>query len=169
MKIVDAKWETQDEANRRISFFKTFNRKEESIKWCNDHYKELIEWHNQFSIEYPKMLYEKEVQRKEQRIIDVNNNNAIFEKIKNGEKHLCICGGNVRYIPSYDFCGCDNYRDKSYTHTTYNMMHYSIDAPIVIEVGKNYLTQFKKKYGITAMSSIVYKTLKAHGVQLLND
>jgi hypothetical protein len=169
MKIIDAKWETPEESNRRISFFKTFNRKEESIKWCNEHYKELIEWHNEFSIAYPKMLYEKELEQREQRIIDVNNNNAIFEKIKNGEKYHCICGGKVRYIPSYNFCGCDNYRDKSYSHTTYNIMHYCVDTPIVIEIGKNYLNHFKKKYAISAMSSIVYKTLKAHGVQMLND
>lgn len=167
MIIQDARWETPQEKQRRSEFHASFNRKEDSIKWCDENYEKLIKWHNEFSIDYPNKLKEREVQRRESRIIEINDNNRIFEEIKNGVAHYCPCGGQIRYVQSHDFCGCERWQNKLIFHKSYNLMYYDPDTPMVIEIGKNYLNEFKRKYAIPAMSSIVFKTLRAHGVELL--
>lgn len=169
MVIIDARWETPEEKQKRTAFYANWNRKEESIKWCTENAQQLIKWHEEFAIEYPKKLYDKEVDARENNIIRVNENNKIFEEIKNGIIHYCRCGGKMRYIQSYDFCGCENYKNKIIRHDNYNIKTYNPDTPITITIGKSYLTEFKRRYKISAMASIVYKTLKAHGVKLLNE
>lgn len=167
MTIIDARWETPQEKQKRETFHKSFDRKQESIKWCNENVERLIKWHSEFSIEYPDKLKDRELQRREDRAIQIQENNRVFEEIKSGVEHFCPCGGKIRYIQSFNFCGCENYKNKLIYHKTYNLMEYDPETPLNIEIGKMYLTEFKKKYRISAMTSIIYKTLKANGVELL--
>lgn len=167
MPIIDARWETPQEKQKRESFHQSFDRKAESIKWCNDNADKLIQWHEEFAIQYPDKLKERELQKREDRVLYIQDNNRVFNEVKTGTEHYCPCGGKIRYIAAYNFCGCENYKNKAVTHKSYNLMEYDKDVPLNIEIGKIYLTEFKKRYKIPAMTSIVYKTLISNGVSLL--
>lgn len=168
MKIIDARWETPQEKQKRESFY-TFDNKKASIDWCAENYQKLIAWHEEFRHYYPHKLREKEIQKREDRALKVQENNAVFEDIKNNRQtHYCICGGKLRYITNYNFCGCENYKNKATDHRTVNLQGFDSDIPIQITIPKMYLTEFKRKYKIPQiMTSIIYKTLVSHGIELL--
>lgn len=168
MKITDARWETPQEKQKRESFIK-FDKKKESIEWCSENYQKLIKWHEEFSHTYPEKLREREKMLRDDRALQVAENNAVFEEIKSGAVvHYCVCGGKLRYITNYNFCGCENYKNKATYHRTVNLQEFDADIPINITISKLYLTEFKKKYKIPhIMTSIIHKTLVAHSVELL--
>jgi predicted nucleic acid-binding Zn finger protein len=168
MIISDARWETPEERVKRESFRTAKDRKEESISWCNENYKQLIKWHSDFSLYYPEKLKEKELQRREQTVININENNKRFNEVVSGNEVFCRCGGRLKYINKFNFCGCENYSNKLVYHTTLNLQTYNNDTPIIIDIGKNYLNEFKKAYKIDhIMASIIHKTLQAYGEPLL--
>ena len=169
MEIIDARWETTEERDRRVVFFDATNRKDNSFEWINNNYQKMILDYKEFCKNYLIELHLKRIESYEQNVIDVNENNKTLDEIKNGVIKYCKCGGIINFIESHNFAGCENYRNKSIRHDYYNYKQYFQRNEDTIIVGKNYLNEFKKRYKIPAMVSHIFKTLKTHGCTILNE
>lgn len=53
---------------------------------------------------------------------------SIEQMIELFEHKKCYCGGKLRYISTYDFWGCENYKDTSQKHLTINNENYWKEA-----------------------------------------
>lgn len=76
------------------------------------------------------------------------------EKIGNYQQKLnlwnsktCYCGGKLRYITGFDFWGCENYKDKSSSHITFQGKNATV-YPISFLVSVNWVTEILQSAGL---------------------
>ena len=114
MDIEYAKIMTKSEVDSFYSFLKS----KQGIEVDFDAYKSrIIEIHNRINKECESILNN----RYEEHIEEVSNYNDYVNEVNLLIKNKkCLCGGNLRYISSYNFWGCLNYKDSSQHHFNFN-------------------------------------------------
>lgn len=185
MKIITARWETTQEKLERIKYFKSKAdlKTESSLIYCSNNLEKLSNDYNKFKDEY---LIELENKAEQDYIDSFNRNNElkiyskkcedILNEIRNGITHKCVCGSKLRFIETYNFAGCVNFKDKSVKHTSinypdWNRLNSFIPIKYDIEISKKHLEYFKKRYNLPdyIKLSILYNALKCNNVTILGD
>ncbi len=69
------------------------------------------------------------------------------EKKKSFDTKQCLCGSPLRYISSYDFWGCSNYKDQSKKHLTFSGKN-PIIYPIKVRVKSTWLPDIISSCGL---------------------
>lgn len=180
MRIIDARWETDQERNYRLNKQNSKEKKANSIKWCTENEKYLLDEYMKFYQEYPKKLYDEKISLIENRnkYNKEHNENLdnLFKMINNGQNPPCDCGNGYlrKFKNSYDgheFIGCSNWHNKEIKHTNTYYKDICDEQPI-IDIGPMYLNKFKEitsNIPDNVMLSIIFETLKINNMPFLCD
>jgi len=182
MKVIDARWETEEERKSRLAFQNSKEKKANSIKWCAENEKYLIDEYQKFYDEYPKKLYEEKVNKiklQNKKIKEYNDNiQHIIELVDQNNKPICKCeNGYLRKFinrnDGHEFIGCSNWQDKNVSHTFIHFRPYIDENPSKeIDYSTKYLNVFKDltpDIPDYVMLSIIFETLKINNMPFLCD
>jgi ssDNA-binding Zn-finger/Zn-ribbon topoisomerase 1 len=165
IKILSAKMATEQEKN---NFFEYIYQKPKdfSTTWVSKNADKIIFDH----ADYINRFTQDKISKHQEQVAEIEANNNRFEAIRDGYHDNCeFCGAALKYVHTYNFVGCSNYRDTRYSkHTTLNLRpHSALD----LTVPKNYLSQIKKKnnYPKEVKVSDIYELLIMRGIELHSD
>ena len=187
MKITSARFETKQELENRMRYFKNkkSNTTELCLKYLEENSKDLVDKHNRFYEEFNSIL-KKENLLYQMKIHETakQRHSEYFQakrKLQKGENVWCECGHKLRYISGEfgDFIGCTNYKDTSKSHSNLKPQNQEIvlgqniertqDRERFYEPSSIYLNDFKKFYNIPEYVTawMLYKTLLSNRVDFL--
>lgn len=185
MKIIDVRWETPEEKQKRINYYseKNAQKDEASLIYCTNNLNKIISDYEIFKTNYKESklkeqedYYNKSLESYNNKIENAKKTELIIQNIQAGELYLCKCGGKLRYIDNFNFVGCVNYKDKSKEHNTINFPNWSIindykPKKYEIEYSKKHLELFRNQFNIPdfVKLSILYNFLKSNNVEILGD
>lgn len=174
MKIISARFETTEEKQKRLEYLSNKNKlnQDYSISYCSKNSNKIVELYEEFKIKYKS---EKQIEANNKKIMALDNakkSELIFNEVKNGIRHICQCGGFLRYIDYYNFIGCTNFKNKNIKHDSYNLPNWEElnKRDYTTEIGEKHLDIFKDRYFDKNIKlSLIYKTLKSNNVKFLSD
>jgi hypothetical protein len=167
MKITNVKLMTTEEvANFKTKVYGSGSEKKQlSSDYCAKNINDIIQKHKDYKDIHLKNAYEKSIiwnLLNNEKIIE---NNKIVNDVKNGIKHFCVCGSELRYVNNFNFVGCSNWNNQSEKHISYNertinkIIEYD-DFINTYEFPALYLNDFKNYYNLNfIMVSILQEYL----------
>ena len=185
MKIIDARWETPEEKQNRLNYFKEKNSQKDqaSLIYCTNNLNKIISDYEIFKNNYmdaklkeQEDYFNKQVDYKNARIKEAKHIEEVIQNVQAGQSYLCQCGGKLRYIENYNFVGCINYKDNSKKHTSINYPNWEYinnlnPKKYDIEYSTMHLSLFRDQFDIPPFVkvSILHNFLKANNVKILGD
>jgi hypothetical protein len=167
MKITNVKLMTTEEvANFKTKVYGSGSEKKQlSSDYCAKNINDIIQKHKDYKDIHLNNAYEKSVNWTLSNNEKIKENNKIVNDVKNGIKHFCICGSELRFVSNFNFVGCSNWNNQNQKHISFNerqinnVIEYN-DFISTYEFSTTYLNDFKKHYKMDfIMSSILYEYL----------